>query len=222
VVCHYIVKGVFAVHTPCRPPGTATAAGKYRTKLRLRYQGEEIMRTLKISTTASGILSGVLAVVAIGLGGSTALGQAAAPAPAPIPQINEYAVKFVCNRAGVSTPNLPVPVAPGFYHTAINVHNPSPGSVEFRKKFAQALPNQKPGKVSEFAGAALKSDEAFDVECTEITKRLGLPPLTFVTGFVVFQIPAPRELDIVAVYTAAAAQNGPVVTMHTARVPKRP
>jgi len=162
------------------------------------------------------------AITIAGIVASAAQVQAPAPAPAPVPQLHEYAVKFVCNRAGASTPNLLVPVAPGFYFTAINVHNPSPGSVEFRKKFAQALPNQKPGKVSEFVGAALKSDEAFDVECTEITKRLGLAAGTFVTGFVVFQISAPRELDIVAVYTAAASPSGPVVTMHTERVPKRP
>jgi hypothetical protein len=131
-------------------------------------------------------------------------------------------VKFVCNRAGASTPSSPVPVAPGFYHTAINVHNPNPGAIDFRKKFAQALPFQKPGRVSGLVGASLKSDEAFDVECLEITKQLGLPPGTFVTGFAVFQ--TARELDIVAVYTAAgvASPSGPLVTMHTERVPKRP
>ena len=150
-------------------------------------------------------------VIAIGLSASAANSQSA-----PF----EYAVKFVCNRAGISTAQLPVPVAPGFYHTAINVHNPNPGTVEFRKKFAQALPNQKAGKISELAGAVLKSDEAFDVECREITQRLGLPPLTFVTGFAVFQ--TARELDIVAVYTASQAPNAPVATMHTERVPKRP
>jgi hypothetical protein len=168
-------------------------------------------------------LLGISTVIAIGLSASTASSQPApapTPAPAPAPQLFEYAVKFVCNRAGISTPNLPVPVAPGFYHTAINVHNPNPGTVEFRKKFAQALPFQKPGKISELAGAALKSDEAFDVECIEITKRLGLPPGTFVTGFAVFQ--TARELDIVAVYTASQAPNAPVATMHTERVPKRP
>lgn len=159
-------------------------------------------------------LSGLFAIAGIGLIPGGAQGQ--------VPQMNEYAVKFVCGKAPVSTATAPVPVAPGFYFTAINVHNPSPGPVEFRKKFVQALPNQKAGKISEFAGAALKSDEAFDVECAEITKRLSLPPTTFVTGFVVFQIGQPRELDIVAVYTAAASASGPVVTFDTARIPKRP
>jgi hypothetical protein len=152
-------------------------------------------------------------IIAIGLSASAANSQSA-----PF----EYAVKFVCNKAGISTAQLPVPVAPGFYHIAINVHNPNPGTVEFRKKFVQALPYQKAGKVTDLVGAVLKSDEAFDVECMEITKRLNLGQGTFVTGFVVFQ--SSRELDIVAVYTAAgvASPNGPIVTMHTERVPKRP
>jgi hypothetical protein len=172
-------------------------------------------------------LLGISTVIAIGLSATGANSQPApaatpapAAAPAVAPQLFEYAVKFVCNRAGVSTPQLPVPVAPGFYHTAINVHYPSPGAIEFRKKFVQALPFQKPGRVTELVGAVLKSDEAFDVECMEITKRLGLGPGTFATGFVVFQ--TARELDIVAVYTAAGSPSGPVAVMHTERVPKRP
>jgi hypothetical protein len=183
------------------------------------------MQTSVSSIRVLRTLLGISTVIAVGLTAGAANSQpapAAAPSPAASPASPsfEYAVKFVCGRAGVSTPNLPVPVAPGFYHTAINVHNPNPGATEFKKKFAQALPFQKPGKVSDLVGAALKSDEAFDVECMEITKRLGLLPLTFVTGFVVFQ--TARELDIVAVYTAAGSPNGPVATMHTERVPKRP
>jgi hypothetical protein len=172
------------------------------------------------SSSTLAALSCTAALIATGLGIGPAHSQApAAPAPVP-PQQFEYAVKFVCGRAGVSTAQLPVPVAPGFYYTAINVHNPQPGTLEFRKKFAQALPNQKAGRISELAGAALKPDEAFDVECTEITKRLGLPPQTFVTGFAVFL--TARELDIVAVYTTASSPSGPVTTLHTERVPKRP
>jgi hypothetical protein len=180
------------------------------------------MQTSIFSMKMRPALLGISTVIAIGLSASTANSQAPAPAPAPAPASLpfEYAVKFVCNKAGVSTAQLPVPVAPGFYHVAINVHNPNPGTVEFRKKFAQALPFQKAGKVTELVGAVLKSDEAFDVECLEITKRLSLPAGTFATGFVVFQ--SYRELDIVAVYTAAGSANGPVAVMHTARVPKRP
>jgi hypothetical protein len=131
----------------------------------------------------------------------------------------EYAVKFVCGRA-VATPAGQPPVAPGYYFTDTNVHYPGSESVTFRKKFALALINQKPGKVSEFFKATLKSDEAFSVECAEITKGLGLGTGSFATGFLVFQ--SPRELDIVAVYTAAGTPAGPVAVFHTERVPKRP
>jgi hypothetical protein len=134
-------------------------------------------------------------------------------------QTFEYAVKFVCGRAA-STTTSPTPVATGFYFTAINVHNPNSGPISFTKKFAVALPSQKAGIVSQPFPAALKSDEAFEVECGEITSDLKMAPLSFVTGFAVFR--SVQEIDIVAVYTTAANQTGSVVTMQTERVPKRP
>jgi hypothetical protein len=127
----------------------------------------------------------------------------------------EYAVKFVCGKA--APPNG---VAAGFYFTLINVHNPGTVTVEFRKKFARAMPNQKPDKITQLFGAVLKADEVFGVECMEITQRLGLAPGSFVDGVAVFI--TPRELDVIAVYTASATQTGPLVTLHTERVPKRP
>jgi hypothetical protein len=135
-------------------------------------------------------------------------------------QMFEYAVKFVCGRAVPIAPIAPHPVAPGTYYTAINVHNPNSATINFIKKFARALPNQQAGVVTQFFPATLKADQAFEVECAEITNKLQMPPQSFVTGFAVFQ--SADELDIVAVYTAATTPTGPVVTMHTERVPKRP
>jgi hypothetical protein len=132
----------------------------------------------------------------------------------------EYAVKFVCGRAFPVAPNAPHPVAPGTYYTAINVHNPNGATINFNKKFARALPNQQAGPVTQFFPATLKADQAFEVECAEITNKLGMPPQSFVTGFAVFQ--SANEFDVVAVYTAATTPTGPVVTMHTERVSKRP
>src|SRR5437016_4575754 len=60
----------------------------------------------------------------------------------------EYAVKFVCGRA-VATPTGLPPVAPGYYWTDINVHNPTAGT-SFRKKFVLALINQKQSKPTDF------------------------------------------------------------------------
>src|SRR5215207_8598192 len=57
----------------------------------------------------------------------------------------QYAVKFVCGRADGEV------LARGEYLTAVNVHNPTNKDIEFRKKFAIALPRQRPGPVSEFA-----------------------------------------------------------------------
>ncbi len=167
-----------------------------------------IMQIRPASTKVSRSLPGVLAAMLV-----LSVGGASAQAPVAV----EYAVKFVCGRA---VQDKTTSVAPGFYFTDINVHNPNTAGVEFKKKFAVALPNQKPGPVSQFFGAALKPDEAFSVDCFEIMKRLGLSPSNFVTGFAVFQ--TTRELDVVAVYTAAASPSGPVVTMHMERVPKRP
>jgi hypothetical protein len=167
-------------------------------------------------------LFGISTVIAIGLSATGASSQPApaatrAPAAAPATQLFEYAVKFLCGRAVVTPVGLP-PVAPGYYFTDVNVHNPNGEPINFRKKFALALINQTPGKISDFYKASLKPDEAFSVECAEITKGLGLGT-GFATGFLVIQ--SPSEIDVVAVYTAAATLGGPL-TMHLERVPKRP
>jgi hypothetical protein len=142
-----------------------------------------------------------------------------AVAAAQAPQGFQYAVKFVCGRSPANAQVTP-PVAPGFYFTAINVHNPNPGPIEFRKKFAQALPNQKAGRVSRLFPASLKEDEAFEVDCPEISRGLDIRPGVFVKGFVVFQ--TELEIDVVAVYTTAASAIGNVTSMTAERVPKRP
>ena len=123
--------------------------------------------------------------------GTTAGGTGAGDAPTAARGF-EYAVKFVCGR-----PVLPV-VAPGEYFTAINVHNPSPRPVAFRKKIAVALPGEKAGKISPFFQAELKSDEALEIDCQDILRHA--EQAGFLKGFVVLQ--TPTELDVVAVYTA--------------------
>ena len=128
----------------------------------------------------------------------------------------QYAAKFVCGKASTGAP-----VAPGFYFTAINVHNPSLIAANpLRKKFAVALPGEKVGQISPFTPETLKADEAMEIDCPDIAKHLGLTAGTFVKGFAVIQSFA--ELDVVAVYTAAATLAGPVAAMMLERVPKRP
>jgi hypothetical protein len=123
--------------------------------------------------------------------GTTPGGGTPGEGPAPIRGF-EYAVKFVCGR-----PVQPV-VAPGEYFTAINVHNPSPQAVAFRKKIAVALPGEKAGRISQFFQAQLKSDEALEIDCQDILRHAD--ESGFLKGFVVIQTPS--ELDVVAVYTA--------------------
>jgi hypothetical protein len=124
-------------------------------------------------------------------------------------------VKFICGRS--ANPATPQVLATGTYFTAINVHNPWGGTVGFKKKFAVALPNEKAGKISPFFDASLKSDEAFEIDCRDITSKLQTQA-PFVKGFAVIE--TARELDIVAVYTAAGS-TGSVETMHLERVPPR-
>ena len=139
--------------------------------------------------------------------------SAKAQAPQSLPF--QYAVKFVCGKS--PTHGQPQVVATGTYFTAINVHNPFTNTVEFRKKFAVALPNEKAGPVSPFFSAALKYDEALEIDCGDIFQHLHMHP-TFVKGFAVIE--SKTGLDVVAVYTAAGA-SGQVETMHMERVTPR-
>ena len=129
-----------------------------------------------------------------------------------------YVAKFVCGRA-VNTPNIPAPVATGFYFTAINVHTMV--TTEFKKRVSVALPSEKAGKVTQTFGATLKDNEALEIDCPDIIKHLEFPaPVPpFVKGFVTIE--SPRDLDVVAVYTAATTATGNVITLEVERVPKR-
>ncbi len=133
---------------------------------------------------------------------------AAQPAP-----VFQYAVKFLCGRS----PGAEVGVAPGEYFTAINIHNPTGDGIEFRKKFALAMPGQRAGQVSRFFDAKLGPDEAMEIECREVRDRTGASD-DFITGFVVIE--SKVELDVVAVYTAVG-RTELVETLHVDRVPPR-
>jgi hypothetical protein len=129
----------------------------------------------------------------------------------------QYAVKIVCGSippAGAA----PGPVAPGFYFTAINIHNPSKcDTVAFRWKAAQALP-LKAGTVSLFSTVSIGPDQALEIDNPQILS-LFPPPIPFVKGFVVIQ--SPEELDVVAVYSVAQAANAPGYSFSIERVPAR-
>jgi hypothetical protein len=175
-------------------------------------------------------LACVTAAVAALLPMTTAAAQprAAGPVPPPPPVLQpptapalplEYAVKFVCGR---NVPTVPLPqLATGFYFTIINIHNPNIG-VELTWKVSLAALDQA-GLMTAFQPfMGLKYDQSMDLDCNSIRKWLSantipVPPLF--TGFVVIQ--ANRELDVVAVYTAAPQTTGQVETLHSERVPVR-
>jgi hypothetical protein len=150
-----------------------------------------------------------------------ALGASAAHA-----QVNfkfEYAAKFVCGLSALAPGAVPgtLPVAPGYYYTAVNVHNPSTTDLnQIQKRFVIALPGEAVGRKSGFTHEDLRADDAMEIDCPDIARRLDIGIGRFVKGFVVIRSTA--ELDIVAVYASAISPTGPVVSMTTERVPKRP
>jgi hypothetical protein len=127
------------------------------------------------------------------------------------PEGFQYAVKFVCGKGDGNI------LAPGRYFTAINVHNPTDQTINFSKKFAIALPGERPGPVSQTFDAQLRQDQALEIDCPDIVQ---LSPIRadFIKGFVV--IKSRIELDVVAVYTASGATDR-VETLHLERVAPR-
>jgi hypothetical protein len=122
-----------------------------------------------------------------------------------------YAAKFVCGKADQRI------ASEGQYFTMINVHNPSPfKKAPYIKRFAIALPQEKPGKISNFFGGTLGPDEAMTIDCENIYNHTQVPVGQFLEGFAI--IYALAELDVVSVYTAG---HSDVETLHSERVPLR-
>lgn len=119
----------------------------------------------------------------------------------------QYVVKFVCGELTLT--NNPEELAPGFYYTDINIHNPNDQTVKFRKKVA--LDGTKPqhhGLKTSPVDVSLGADEALEVNCTDIFRLLqlagiGSGPVSFnnqyIKGFVV--IYSRVKLDVAAIYT---------------------
>jgi Beta-propeller repeat len=126
----------------------------------------------------------------------------------------EYAVKILC---GVQTDPKNMRLARGFYATAINVHNPNTSDVKFFKKLALTFPpaGQRPGKVMRIGEDKLGPDEALEVDCEDLQKRLfpGGFPTPYIKGFVVIQ--SPDSLDVTAVYTTATLDKKGQVADHS-------
>jgi len=112
----------------------------------------------------------------------------------------KYAAKLVC---GIQIDPDNMRLAQGFYATAINIHNPNQSKVTFTKKLSLTFPpdRQAPGKVLMISKDKLKEDEALEVDCIDIKRRLfpsGLPK-PYIKGFVT--ITSTQALNVTAVYS---------------------
>ena len=145
-------------------------------------------------------------------------------ATAQIPPPVEYAAKFVCGVPPAAEVTRGA-VNSGNYTTAINIHNPNSGGLQFKKKAVLSLPEGvTPHPPSNVVTDTLNSDFAEEVDCANIRKLLGITSATsFIKGFVVLISPA--ELDVVGVYTAAPLTStggpGSVATLEVVPVTGR-
>lgn len=124
----------------------------------------------------------------------------------------EYPTKIVC---GLPTR---LAVAQGYYYTAINVHNQGAATLNFDYYISLTDTGQIPGTV--VAGSApttLGPYQALEIDCNSM-RRSGHLPL-FMKGFATIRSRVP--LDIVAVYTASAKEDGPIEVLEIERVPFR-
>ena len=112
----------------------------------------------------------------------------------------EYAAKLVC---GTQEDPKNLRLARGLYATAINIHNPNRQTATFQKKLALTFPpdEQRPGKVMPISQDTLREDEALEVDCIDVQKRL-FPngfPMQYIKGFIVIR--STVSLDVTAVYS---------------------
>jgi hypothetical protein len=137
--------------------------------------------------------------------------------------VNQYAVKVI--QGSITTESKTKPIGPGVYYTSVNIHNTTPIDVKetiYHVKLALSGSNGVAGKISNWQKFVLKYDEVTEFDSTGFNALLtasliALP--TFIEGF--FVIECETELDVVGVYTGAAAQDLHLGAMHLERVPKR-
>src|SRR6478736_3327651 len=127
-----------------------------------------------------------------------------------------YSAKFLCGELKPSEGKVEQPVEGGRYATAINVHNPSPRPVLFRKKAVLLFDGSHPAEAVERPippgrpiTRELGPDFGLEIDCRDIREVLlrgvggpqGPPAPTFIKGWVVIETMTDSPLDIVAVYT---------------------
>ena len=113
----------------------------------------------------------------------------------------EYAVKFACGARQRSNQRFhpsQSAVLPGYYATAINIHNPGSDTARIHVDLATTDSLPVPGKVISWErGLVLPPGQALEVDCEDILKSRSAE---FVKGFAVLS--NRQELNVTAVYTA--------------------
>ena len=112
----------------------------------------------------------------------------------------KYAAKIVC---GVQDDPADMRLAQGVYATAINILNPNAEQARFTKKLSLTYPpdGQRPGEVMPLGRDTLGPDQALEVDCSDVRRKL-FPngfPTGYIKGFVV--ITSSDSLDVTAVYS---------------------
>jgi len=112
-----------------------------------------------------------------------------------------YSVKFLCGRIrGGTTAESPAagfPLSPGFYATAINIHNPQT-AVAGPLGLTVASTFIGPGLGATFPVVNLATDEAIEFDCNDFA-QFPPEPERFAKGFVVIR--SNVDINVVAVYT---------------------
>ncbi len=131
----------------------------------------------------------------------------------------EYAVKIVSGNP-VNTVTPAGIIAAGQYYTDVNIHNPSTCnavtfkwcvSIAVEISSGSSLPNMPWHKFT------LRPGQSIEIDSPDIFRATN--GRSFTKGFVLIETQC--ELDVVAVYTAAANAKSTVVAFHTERVPAR-
>ena len=152
-----------------------------------------------------------LAILTIGVLAVAALAPAQAQAQGR--KTLTYSVKFLCGFPLLVAPDTPATpnqyeVRPGYYATAINIHNFTSSEVKFQKKAVVADPQRfTRGPKSNAVDETLGSGDALEVDCIDIVQlfpKEALATRGFIKGFL--QIISQVELSVVAVYTAQGCQ----------------
>ena len=126
------------------------------------------------------------------------------------PNSTVYSVKFVCGTQSPQNLNAPAepPVKPGNYATVINVEglNTDIGAGAIVSP-AGGAPSPNTINLSPLSLFVTK-----DITCADIAKALGVPPPSFITGYVNVIDNSSRGISVTAVYTSQGCLFPPILT----------